>query len=238
MTTFEQVKHIARFELANNLWTPLLLPFYGAVLCVIFISDRLFTQSILFDIVFLALFSGGFTFFAKLDAYKPQSIGKLHVASEQIVFLLQMPVEKEAIFHSRVLIHTLYNFMIQLSFVILSYIFSPTLHTSMNLPTFIVFVCMWISVGVCASGFTAADEAGKGVGNRTFIISMIQILVFACLLFALYMWTPYTLIKGSMIIANEWPLLAIIGAIILASAGLYYGRKKMNRLLQTTDYIS
>ena len=238
MTTFEQVKHITRFELASNPWAPLLLLFYGAMLFIIFVSDTLFIESILFDVVFLALFSGGFTFFAKIDSFKPQLIGNRYFASHQVIFLQQFPVKKEAVFNSRVVVHNFYNFIIQLSFVILLYIFSPTLHTSMNISAFIVFVFMWMSVGVWASGFTAADEAGKGVNNRSLAISVMPIIVFAGLLFSLYTWTPYTLIKGSITIANEWPFAGIIGAIILASAGLYYGRRKMYRLLQTTDYIS
>lgn len=238
MTTFKQVNHITRFELASNPLAPLLLLFYGAVLFVIFASDTLFMQSILFDIVFLALFTGGFTFFAKIQSFKPQLIGNRYFASHQVIFLQQLPVKNDAIFHSRVMVHNFYNFIIQLSFIILLYIFSPVFHTSMNIPTFIVFLFMWMSIGVCASGFTAADEAGKGVGNRTFIVSMVQILLFAGFLFALYTWTPYTLIKASITIANKWPFAGMIGAISLASAGLYYGRKKMNRLLQTIDYIS
>src|SRR5699024_10949995 len=144
MTTFKQVKHIARFELASNPWAPLLLLFYGAVLFVIFVSDTLFMKSILFDVVFLSLFTGGFTFFAKIESFKPQLIGNRYFASHQVIFLQQLPVKKEAIFNSRVVVHNLYNFIIQMSFVILLYIFSPTLHSSMNIPTFIVFVFMWM----------------------------------------------------------------------------------------------
>src|SRR5699024_8443458 len=156
MSVWEQVKRMAAFELTKNVATPLLSIVYAGALLIVFISEQSFEQSIFIDIVFLALFSGGFTFFAKMDRFKPQMMNEEMNFSYKVMFLQHLPIANQAIIRSRIIVHNVYNIVIQLFFIIPLYIFSPAFHALMPVHTFIVFVVMWMSLGVFASGFTAA----------------------------------------------------------------------------------
>lgn len=237
MSIWEQVKRVTTFELKGNLITPLLSVLLAGALLVVFIGERSFEQSILNDIVFLALFSGGITFFAKTDGFRPQMIDEEMNTSYKIVFLQHFPIANQAIIHSRIIIHNVYNVVIQLFFIIPLYIFSPAFHALMPAHIFIVFVMMWMSLGVYASGFTAADEAGKNVSNRSFAKAIAQIALIGIVLFILYRFTSFSVIGGSVYIATHWPIFTCVGAIILAASGVIYGQRKMKRTLESTDYI-
>ncbi len=237
MSIWAQVKRMTAFELTKNVVTPLLSFLYAGALLVVFISEQSFEQSILIDIVFLALFSGGFTFFAKKDGFKPQMIDEEMHVSYKVVFLQHLPIANQEIIHSRIIVHNVYNVVIQLFFIIPLYIFSPAFHALMPVHTFIVFVVMWMSLGVFASGFTAADEAGKNISNRSFAKSIAQIALIGLALFNLYEFTSFSFIGGSVYLATHWPVIACIGAVLFASSGVMYGKRKMQRALQTMDYM-
>ncbi len=237
MSVWEQVKRITQFELSRNVMTPLLSVVYAGALFIIFVTETDFEQSILIDIIFLSLFSGSFTLFAKTDAFKPQEINEQMYTSYQIVFLQHLPVSHQAIINSRIIIHNVYNVVMQLFFIIPLYIFSPVFQALMPIQAFIIFLILWMSLGVCASGFTAADEAGRNLSNHSFAKSISQIALIVIVLFFLYRFTPFTILGGSIYIVTHWPLTAVIGAIILGSSGILYGKAKMNRTLKTMDYM-
>lgn len=237
MSTWEQVKHITKFELTRNVVTPLLSILYAGALLIVFVSERSFDQSILIDIIFLALFSGSFTFFAKTDAFKPQVINEQIHTTYPIVFLQHLPIAHQAIINSRIIIHNVYNVVMQCFFIIPLYIFSPVFHALMPVQTFIIFLIVWLSLGVCASGFTAADEAGKTVSNRTFTKSIFQIILIGIVIFILYKFTPFSILGGSVYIVSNWPAIAVVGAIVFGSSGVIYGKAKMKRTLKTMDYM-
>lgn len=238
MSTWKQARKIATFELSRNGITPLLLIVFAGILFVVYASDPVIYQEIYVDFVFLALFSGSFIMFARAGAFKTYEMDKQRMAFS-VVFLQQFPVSKQAVFYSRIIIHNVYNVFGQSLFIIPYYAFIPAFRETMPIYSFIAFYIMWISIGIFSSGFLAAEDAGKSMTqrDRSATIRLICQLVFAvAFLLWIYMYTPYTIISGSIEIAKHWPILASFIAFSFSIIGIYYGKRKTIRILQTTDY--
>lgn len=240
MSTWKQVKRIITFELFRNGLTPLVIFVLAVALFVVFSTEPSFDQSIIMDIIFFVLFTGSFTIFGHTESLKPQILGKNIAVSYPVILLQQLPIDTRAIINSRIIIHNVYNIFMQIVFIIPLYAFVPAFQKTMAFPTFILFVLLWMSLGVFASGFAAADDVGKSLNTRgkaALIRLTIQISLAIGFLYVLYDHTPYTLISGSIQIAENWPFLTLLAAILIATNGITYGRKKMKRILRTTDYI-
>lgn len=239
MSTREQVSFITRFELFNNGLTPLLLFVYAGALLIIFAVDASLTHSMIGDIIFLSLFSGSFTLFSRASFFKPLILSQNVMLTYPVLLMQQLPIKHEAIARSRLIIHNVYNLLMQSCFIIPYFMFVPSFREWMTIPTFIVFCVIWMSVGITASGSSATEDAGKTFHKRDTmaLFRLVGYITGVVALFAcVHMFTPYTLIEGTVYLASTWPIPSCVVSIGMAYLGISYGKRTIIQRLQTTDY--
>ncbi len=240
MSTQEQVSFITRFELLKNGLTPLLLILYAGALLILFASDRSLAHSMIGDIIFLSLFSGSFTLFARASLFKPLILNNHVMLTYPVLVMQTLPIKREAIAHSRLIINNVYNLLIQSCFIIPYFAFIPSFRGLMSVQTFFVFCVIWMSLGIFVSGSAAAQDAGRLLDKRKIaahIRFVLLMILLAALFICIHMFTPYTLIEGTIYLAKTWPFLVCVVSFSLAYVGIFYGKRKIIKALQTTDYV-
>lgn len=240
MSIQEQMSFMTRFELTRNGLTPLLAILFAGAILILFAADATLIHSMIGDIIFLALFSGSFTLFARASSFKPLILNQNTMLAYPVMLVQQLPVTHKAIAYSRLIINNVYNILMQMCFILPYFIFVPALREQLTATSFIVFCTIWMSLGVFTSGSAANEDVGRTFKNRSrsghirFVTSLILLVG---LFTFIHLGTPYTLIEGTIYIANTWPIIATVLALGFAYSGLIYGKQRIIRTLQTTDYI-
>lgn len=240
MNTWKQAFWLAKFELKESKLNFLLLLIILPLITLGFIASFESYLSLNFvGIDFYFILS--FTFAAawtKPKYFQVQQLNDELVASPSVFMLQQLPISKDLIIKSRLIIYFVYSFPPQILLLIFLYLFTPTIQEMMDLSLYSVFAVIWLSFGVYIGGIIPISDAGDRASPRKVAVYGVLMLVGAIAFFTFFhIVSDYGIVHWTLIIAKKWPILSGVLSVILAYFGLIYWQSYMKKLMEKLDYL-
>ncbi|SET50871.1 hypothetical protein SAMN05216389_11334 [Oceanobacillus limi] len=242
MKDWKQAIWIASFELKRS-WRGVLslltiFIFYTyLILAMPFWVDK--PGSGVSDVLFILLF----TFvpsWCKPKSFQFQMINGSFQASPSMVMLTQLPIREKTIIRSRMIVHFLFSFPIQFVSLLTMYLISSRFSWFNISPfTYLLFMVTWLSFGVYVGLGINSIEVGRMAKDKNKIHTLIGIcflIVVAVSIVSFPLLFPYSIVGGSMILIEQYPLIVTMTSIFLAILGINYWQKKMEKSLKRMDY--
>src|SRR5690625_4670586 len=157
MEQWKRAFRLATFELTASplhlltlyILSPILLLFIGLFM-VSPILDAYFEKNYVgIDFLFILLFTL-VPAWSRPNKFQLQQIDSDHDlwASPTLVMQLQLPIPKETLIKSRLVIYFFYSFPFQCLFLFLTYVLTPAINMTMSPGSYLAFSVIWLSFGV------------------------------------------------------------------------------------------
>lgn len=155
-----------------------------------------------------------------------------------VVMLQHLPIPKDVIIKSRIIIHYVYTIPVQFILLLSLYLFSGPLQDMMTFGTYIVFMIIWFSFGIYVGGmFLASDMGDRTPPFKAIVYTIITIIVAIFLMTSMIILTGFGIVHWTLIFAQKWPLVSAMISIVLAILGYVYWYRYMKKQLRTLDYM-
>jgi hypothetical protein len=193
-----------------------------------------------FDFIFILLFTFAPAWMMP-KFFQVQIIGNV-LASPVMVMQNQLPITREVLVKSRLIIHCFYALPSQFLTLIALYVLTPMQNT-VSAGAFTAFALSWIAFGIYAGfaiPYSEAGAGGKAPRNSDVLTVAAGIFLLIAALFVLaffHVLFGNGVIYWSMMLAQKWPIPISIISIALAIAGYYYWKNHMKKALRETDYL-
>lgn len=190
-----------------------------------------------FDIFFLLVFSfGPFLFRSKYFQYKNVS-GHIW-ASPTLIMQAQLPIPKDILAKSRLIIYFAYLLPFILTIFPIMYIGYSPIREVLSLPVYLVFVIIWICYCLYFGILLPASDVGDyATPKRMTYYFIFSFIIFFGIFIFFYKVLGYGIVAWTIRVAQNWPFLAIIISVILLVVSwkfmLFYMKKTMKKL----DYM-
>lgn len=158
-------------------------------------------------------------------------------ASPFFVFLNQLPIKKEVLIQSRMIVFFTYAVPFYFFVLVLLYCFSSPLKDALPFHSYLVFSLIWTGYGISFGLAFPASEAGQK-------LSLFKQIVFTIALFTIstVILIIFTILYGKGLVyftiqaAKNWPLISIILSIAAILLSVKYYRGYMHRKIAEVDY--
>lgn len=240
MEKWKQAYFLAAAEIKVSKKALLFLLFFTTLITLGILSsteDYLEKNYVWFDLFFILMFSVA-PVWAKPKQFQIQQMNDELVAAPVVVMLNQLPINRDVIVKSRLIIHFIYSIPVQ--FILLSclYFFNPTIQEIMPAGTYLVFSFIWISFSLYAGSIFPASEAGDKASSLKVIVYGILMVIGALVFFTLFtLLFKSGIVYWTIYFAQDWPFLSVLISILLTIIGLNYWQKYMKRMIQKIDYL-
>jgi len=246
MSNWKQAYRLATYEMKESLKA-----FLGIAMLLIIVSILLAISSnslnlyskmdamAFYDFVFIVTFTF-MPMWLQMPAFmagQPSKNGSF--AAPGVVCSLQLPILKDVISKSRVIIHVIFGFALQVPLLAILYVASPPVREAMGIGTYCTFSIIWLAFGMFLGSGMAIQTDFSGP------ISVPKLIVYLLLFFGLaaLFYVTFTTIIGSGIVyasitaARKWPILSSILAIVIAACGLHFTHQYNIKLMKRNDYM-
>lgn len=169
-----------------------------------------------------------------------QKQGNGRYASNFVINLNQLPIQKDVITAYRLLSHSIISIPFLLLFLATLYVLTPALQAEMSIGTYIVFIFIWLCFSVSLGSTNLISEAGTNIFISILIAILLAIPVLYLYTFLFYKWFPNGprgLVNWTIYIANHYPIPAIVISFFLAIIGSTLSMKRMAKKMRTFDYF-
>jgi len=238
---------LAKFELTASplyllslcLFNPLLIFLVVFLVISPVFNDYLQNNDVGFDFIFLILFLLA-PAWHRPKRFLMQSVSQNSDlwAAPSLVLQLQLPITKNTLIKSRLLIYFFLSFPAQCLLLLAMYLVTPQLQTMVTPIEYIVFCIIWLSIGVYAGYIMPAGDVGDEINVKSVTIAFLQLNVgtIAILTF-FHLVIGYGLVHSTILIAKKYAILSVVGSLALLIAGLYFWSSYMRNRLYKTDYF-
>lgn len=240
MESWKQAVWIAKFELKKSLKGNIVLLsmlFCYLIFFVPILPSYLEKGFVGFDLFFLMAF-GIAPFLGRSKEFQLQKVGGDIWASPFFITLNGLPIMKDVLIKSRIVVNISYSIPFYVMMLGLLYALSPDLRMSLPFHSYLVFSIIWICIGInLGTSFPAADVGDKVTMLKTVLVF---VLVFIGLFIVLTVFTLLYedgLVGWTMMVAEDWPILSIIVSFILTVLGFRYMKSYMLKKMQQIDYL-
>ncbi|CAM3260410.1 hypothetical protein FITA111629_13455 [Filibacter tadaridae] len=241
MESWNQAILLAKFELRNSkkalvLLSLLLIPY--AFFIIYSTPMYLETGFVLYDPFFLIII-GVAALWARPKEFQLKRAGNNSWVNPYFIMLHQLPISREILIKNRFVIYYAYAVPLHTLFFMSIYIFSETMRTTLTFPQYVAFALIWISFGLYWGSIypvTDLGEAPTSSNFKTYLYSILFIIVVCGGLFLLHVYTGYGVVYWTMIAAKKWPLLSSIASMIAAYIGTILALRQANKKIKEIDY--
>lgn len=240
MDTWKQALGLANMELKT---TPIRLIFCWTFLplcSLIFLTSfqgYLENNYIGFDLFFIILFSFA-PFWLKPKHFQYSKVYDHIWASPVLLMQLQLPIPKNALVKSRLIIYLVYWIPFIFITFILFYFLNEQVKITFDVPTYITFFIIWFSVNLTIGIILPASDVGDYISEKTWIYSYIGIILFfmAILLF-FHRYLGFGIVDASIQLANNWQIPSVIISILLVISSWKFWQYHMKKTIKKLDYM-
>lgn len=241
MNNWKQAFELAKYEVRKS-GSAFLLIFFLAIAIGLFIALTA-TQTIynvkenyFFDFILILLF-------VVPSIGIPKSFRLTNVKSDlwvapSVLKLLGLPIEKDVISKSRILVHFTYISFFNLLILPTLYFVIPGLSTTVSVWEYIVISLALYAFSLAIAMIPPAADSGDIVSKKKILIytvSLIFTITLAYLVFTYF--SEYSLLHWIIYWAKNGPILTSIGALILLAAGPHFAHQYNLKQMKRTDYL-
>ncbi|MDQ0273221.1 hypothetical protein [Cytobacillus purgationiresistens] len=240
MNEMKEAWRLATFEIKASLkWT--ILQFLFALLFGWFFSMTLpdGKDHLMFDLFLVLMFWAGSSWL-RPKVFQLQKLDEGVHASTYFLMLNQLPVKRNTLINSRLLVHYTFSIPFNLLMLISLFILSTEVPTIMPDSSFLVFSVIWLSFGIVAgSMFPTADIGEKLKGGKVAIVLSVILFYGAAgaVLVLVNLFTSRSIAGWSIYAAVNWPIASIIISIAAVILSIWYTKRYMSRKIPTIDYL-
>lgn len=240
MNSWKQALWLAKFELRKSkmaIFSFLFIVGAASGFFVTTFAEYLDIGFVAFDIFFLIAFSVA-PVWMKPKEFQFQKMGEEAWGSPLFNMLSQLPIKKEVLVNSRFVIYFTYAIPYHILLLIATYLLSDDIRTIMSIPAYIAFSIIWICFGIYIGGVFPASDAGDHISlSKSIIYSLILFIVGALGLAAFHFLYGGGIVAWTVMLANEWPIVAAAVSIIASVLSLRSYKQYMYKQMAKLDYF-
>lgn len=201
-------------------------------------SSYMENGTILFDFLFLLLFSSS-PLFPKPKNFEVQQLQNGLFASPIVCLRKQLPIRDEVIITSRLIMHILYTFPIQVVALLILYLATP-LTNILSVGSFLSFCMIWLAISI-SLGYSIPKlnigSEGLAVTNVGSLITFTLLTLLTFMILTIFhVLFGHGIVYWSIVFANNLPLLAAGISIIIAVIGYKAWIGSMRKALKKLRY--
>ncbi|MFD2045301.1 hypothetical protein ACFSTA_16575 [Ornithinibacillus salinisoli] len=240
--SWKQAKSIAFLEWKMSFWKSI---FSLLIVFTVYTSLILFTYSMsdravgIADVLFILLFTFVPTW-CKPKEFQYQQINGNLWASPSIVMIQNLPITKDVIIKSRLILYFFHSFPIQLLTLVLIYILSEEIQLAVSPVSYFVFIIIWLSFGIYVGyGVVTTDTGTKAshTGKLTVFLGFFVLIALLLLVASFPIFFQHGIVEWSMIIAQRYPFLSTTISIVFVCLGIQYWKAIMKKTMNQVDYL-
>ncbi|SET50898.1 hypothetical protein SAMN05216389_11335 [Oceanobacillus limi] len=206
------------------------------VICVFLMKWFISNNELRHEALFLLIYLLGLSWI-KPKELQNKIINDNVMASPIFVMNLHLPINQDILIKSRFIIYFMYTIPFQLFLLVGICLFSP-LQKLLTIEMLTPFLLFWISFGILVDGVLVKIDIRINPSKyRHFLIGLFTYFIVTILLRVLHESTGYSLIDGSIFLAQEWPLITTCVTIFITALTTMLSNRKMLRLVRDTDYL-
>lgn len=238
---------LAKFELLASpihilvlcLLSPILTIFVTFLVLGPQLNDYLLNNYVGYDLLFLLIFLMT-PAWLRPRTFLIQSINNSSDlwAAPTLVLQLQWPISIKALIKSRLIIYFFLSFPVQCILLLSLYVATPQLKMLISPGHYIIFCIIWLAIGIYLGYVMPASDVGDRINTKSVTIAFILLFggVIAVLTF-FHLVIGYGFIHSTILLAKSYPVLSIVGSLILLIIGLLYWQSYMKRQIHKLDYL-
>lgn len=174
---------------------------------------------------------------AKPKYFQVQKVQSGHVAPI-IIILRSLPIPRDIIVKSRLIIHYAYTLPVQIVLLTSIYLFSEPIQNMMALENYFVFVIIWLSFGIYVGSLFSTVELGDDTPPIKMMIEIVVTVFVGFFIFITIIFlSEHGIVHWTLIFAQKWPFVSAILSILLAIVGGQYWYRYMKKRMDTFDYM-
>lgn len=240
MESWKQAYFLSLFELKHSKKSFFML-FVILIMALIFIvpvaPDYFINASLGLDFTFIIAFTI-VSQWARPKDFRILKQDNHFWASTHLIMLNQLAISKEVIIKHRFITYFMFSIPFQLLLLASIYALTPVFQDAMSIGNYIVFSIIWLSINIYIGSSQVVSEAGMNM-VRSIILSLLLygplfLIVFTFLFYKTYL---SGFVHWTIFIATNYPGLSIITSLILAVISLFYFYRRMQRQMDTYDYL-
>jgi len=238
MTEWKEAFWLAKIELKKSIANLLLalFTFSLAIFIVLMLYNNFNSPDPYHDVIFFILLSSG-PFWLRNKAFKYQKMTDKLWFSPTIPMQLQLPISKDILVKSRLIIYIAYLAPFLIVLFPMFYLLDSEL-SRMNLLSYIAFCSIWIAFSFSLGMITLAGDVGNYVtAIRRIIHSLFVLLVAVIPFYYFYLVLGGGIVLRTAMLAAKWPLLTILISIIFIIIGWKFWPYFMKKTMKKLDYM-
>lgn len=240
MQTWKKAYQLAKFEwrasFANIFICWFVLTVFGLLFSTSF-SGYLETNYAGFDIAFLLGFSFA-PYLLRSNHFQYKKVSDHLYASPTLIMQTQLPIPKDIVAKSRLIIYLPYLLPFALTIFPILYIANSSVRDAMDAPAYIVFALIWVFYGLYMGIMLPASDAGDYVTPKIVVYySLAAAAIFMGIITLFYLLFGHGIVAWTIILARDWPVPAIIISIILIFISWKYWPVHMKKTMKELDYL-
>lgn len=237
MDNWKHAVYLAWFEIRYSFVQLLFsLPLIMMFSLFISLSTDLFEQSNAIFVDLLLIWLSFVPFLIRPESTKIQKINGKLLASPVILMNLTVPVPKDILIKSRIVISLIHSLTISIPFLFIIYLFSPSAKGLLSFGLYSVFMIVWVAFQVIIVPPTADIGQRTSFVTSTFILIAFLVLLIGFLYF-LHFYLGIGIVHGSIKLIQDWPILTAITAILLIVLNVNKNQFYMKKQLKKIDYF-
>ncbi|NBJ70266.1 MULTISPECIES: hypothetical protein [Clostridia] len=149
---------------------------------------------------------------------------------------LPLPIQQEIVIKSRFIIHFCFSFPVQIAFLIIFYVASP-IADLLSIPAYIAFAIIWLSVNLYIGTLTPISEVYPANWLFTVAMTFFFLFIFLFILTLSNLIFDHSVVKLSIIIAKNWPVISSMVSLIIGFAAVKAHQIYMKQIMNKRDYF-
>lgn len=155
-----------------------------------------------------------------------------------VIMLQHLPIPKDIILKSRIIVHSLYTLPVQILLLLFLYLLSEPLQDMMSFGTYLVFMTIWLMFGIYVGGMFLVGDMGDDTPLlKSIMYTILLLIITVSVLLAINLISAFGIVNWTIIFAKDWPMISTIVSIILAWLGSIYWYRYMKTQLKKLDYM-
>ncbi|GAB3048642.1 hypothetical protein [Virgibacillus ainsalahensis] len=235
---WKQAYWLAKFELkAFTIHAALTYLVFIVLALFFFLSLSLKNDSVAMDLLFLFVFILG-PYYIRGKEFQYQKISGELWASPTLVMLLQLPVTKNVLTTSRMIVYFFYSIPYQLIILLALYVANPDFQTIMSPVSYVTFCIIWLSFGIYVGYIMPSSDAGDIVNGKIMTIYSIILIGGLIVFFRTFNYfSDYSVVQWTIMFAQNQTLLSTVLSILLSGLGFKFWQYQMKKKMEKLDYL-
>jgi len=240
MNTWKQAFWLAKFELKASIANIFLCWFILSILGFLFLTsfnDYLENNYAGFDIFFLLIFSYA-PYWLRSSHFQFKKLSDHMYASPTLIMQIQLPIPKDALIKSRLIVYLAYLLPFMFTIFPIFYMMNSPIRDSIDIPTYLIFVLIWISYGLYFGIIVPASDTGQYITSKIMLYHLLIFFVIVMSLIVLfYLLFEIGIVAWTMMLAQDWALLTTVISIGLVILSWKFWSNQMKKTIKKLDYL-